>query len=134
MRVTMALLADAANVSREGKLNVLGIFDTVYARTFPVAHAQMQLVVRFEGDAAEGGSTCAFEVQLVAPDGGVQARVPVTMSVPRPETGERVRVDHILTFANVGFQQPGRYALRIVLADGTETSVPLRLEHVPLAH
>jgi hypothetical protein len=134
MRVTMALLADAANVSREGKLNVLGVFDTIYARSFPVAHAQMQLVLRFEGNAAEGGSTCSFEVHLVAPDGAVQARVPVTMTIPRPETGERVRVDHILTFANVGFQQPGRYALRVVLADSAETAVPLRLEQVPVAH
>src|SRR5262245_48714476 len=130
----MALLADAANVSREGKLNVLGVFDTIYARTFPVAHPQMQLVLRLEGDATDAGTTRRLEVQLVAPDGAVLARLPVAMNVPQPETGERVRPDHILTFANLAFAQPGRYALRVVLDDGTETMLPLRVEQVPLAH
>jgi uncharacterized protein DUF6941 len=134
MRVTMALLADAANVSREGKLNVLGVFDTIYARAFPVAHAQMQLVLRFDADGAEAGTTSRFEVQLVAPDGAVLARVPVAMTPPRPETGERVRIDHILTFANIGFERAGRYTIRVVLGDGTETTVPLRLEQLPTSH
>jgi len=134
VRVTMALLADAANVSREGKLNVLGVFDTIYARTFPVAHPQMQLVLRFEGEAEEAGTSRPLEVRLVAPDGEVLARVPVAMTIPRPETGERVRVDHILAFANVTFAHPGRYGLHVVLDDGTETAVPLRVERVPVAH
>jgi hypothetical protein len=130
----MALLADAANVSREGKLNVLGVFDTIYARSFPVAHPQMQLVLRFEGDATEAGRTHRMEVQLVAPDGALLARLPVAMEVARPETGEAVRVDHILTFANVAFAQPGRYTLRVALEDGTEAALPLRVEQVTVAH
>ena len=130
----MALLADAANVSREGKLNVLGVFDTIYARSFPVAHPHMQLVLRFEAEPAEAGTTGRLEVQLVAPGGDVLARLPVAMAVPRPETGERVRADHILTFTNVAFGEPGRYVLRVVLEDGTETTVPLRVEQIPIAH
>ena len=130
----MALLADAANVSREGKLNVLGVFDTIYARSFPVAHPHMHLVLRFESGPAEAGTTCRLEVQLVAPDDTVMARLPVAMAVPPPETGERVRVDHILSFTNVVFERPGRYGLRVVLQDGTETVVPLRVEQVPVSH
>ena len=51
MRVSLALLADYSNVSREGKLNILGIFDTIYAPRFPTTHAHLQLVVRFEAEA-----------------------------------------------------------------------------------
>ena len=99
-----------------------------------LAHPQMQLVLRFEGEAEEAGTSPPLEVRLVAPDGEVLARVPVTMTVSRPESGERVRVDHILAFANVTFARPGRYALHVVLDDRTETAVPLRVEQVPLAH
>jgi len=34
MKATLALLADAANVSEEGKLNVLGIFNNINAEEF----------------------------------------------------------------------------------------------------
>ena len=134
MQLKMALLADAANVSREGKLNVLGIFDTIYARSFPVAHPQMQLVLRLEAGPDDAGTACRLEVQVTAPDGASLARLPVTMTVPQAETGERARVDHILTFTNMVVERAGRYALRVTLGDGGETIVPLRVEQVPVAH
>ncbi len=31
MEVTLALLADSANVSADAKLNILGVFDTIFA-------------------------------------------------------------------------------------------------------
>ena len=48
MEVKVALLADGANVSREGKLNLLGIFDTLFARSFPTTHPR-ELVAVVEG-------------------------------------------------------------------------------------
>src|SRR6184192_3249022 len=76
MRVSLALLADYSNVSREGKLNILGIFDTIYAPGFPTTHAHMQLVVRFEADAREAGATRQVEVQFRTQDGTVLFRLP----------------------------------------------------------
>jgi hypothetical protein len=46
MQVPLALLADHANVSAEGKLNLMGAFDVINARRFPAVHAQMHLVFR----------------------------------------------------------------------------------------
>jgi hypothetical protein len=134
MQVKLALLADAANVSREGKLNLLGNFDTIYARSFPTAHAHMQLVLRLEAGADEAGSVHAVEVQLLAPDDTVLVRLPATLTVHRQEAGETIRIDHILTLTNVAFARPGRYAFRIVLDGGTATTVPLRVEQIPVAH
>ena len=134
MQVTLALLADAANVSREGKLNLLGNFDTIYARSFPTAHAHMQLVLRFEADASEVGTTRTLEVTLVAPDGSVVGRVPGRLAVPRPEAGEVSRVDHILTLTNVTFAGPGRYTFQIALDGVVLRTVALRVEQIPVAH
>src|SRR6266516_902993 len=63
MEVKLALLADGANVSREGKLNLLGIFDTLFARSFPTTHPQMQLVIRFEAAAHERSEEHTTELQ-----------------------------------------------------------------------
>lgn len=53
MNVSLALVADYANISREGKLNILGIFDRIAAQSVPAVHSQMQLIMRLEADRAE---------------------------------------------------------------------------------
>ena len=35
MNVTFAMFADAANLSQEGKLNILGVFDALQVATLP---------------------------------------------------------------------------------------------------
>ena len=37
MHVSFALFADAANLSQEGKLNVLGVFDAVQVGQLPIS-------------------------------------------------------------------------------------------------
>jgi len=131
MQVKLAILADGANLSREGKLNVLGIFDTVFARSFPTTHAQMQLVVRFEATAAEIGTTHTIDVQLLAPAGPALFQLSGTLTVPQPVLGgDTVGVDHILSFANVRFEAPGRHAFRIAVDGAESATVPLRVEQV----
>jgi hypothetical protein len=134
MRVKVALLADYSNVSREGKLNILGIFDTIYSRKFPTTHPHMQLVIRFEADAEEAGTTRQVEVQFLGADGKGLFRLPAAMTVQRGEGGEAVRADHILTLTNVSFEQAGRYAFRIVVDGRVEATVPLRVEEIPAQH
>lgn len=134
MQVKLALLADAANVSGDGKLNILGIFDTIYAREFPTTHPSMHLVLRFEAPAAEAGGTRALEVVLVAPDGAVLFRVPGTLTLQRGEAGRVVGIDHVLALANVAFARPGVYEFRILLADEAAVTVPLRVQRLPPQH
>ncbi len=56
MHVSFALFADAANLSQEGKLNILGVFDAVQVGTFPTVHPRAHLVVRLKGTPADVGS------------------------------------------------------------------------------
>ena len=45
MHVAFALFADAANLSQEGKLNILGVFDALQVGTLPALHPRATLVV-----------------------------------------------------------------------------------------
>jgi len=130
--VTLALLADGANVSREGKLNVFGIFDTIFARAFPTTHPQMQLVLRFEADPDEGGRR-DVEVQFVAADGRVLFRLPGAVSVQRV-AGDRTRMDHILSLNNVQLEHAGRYRFNVVVDGELAAVVPLQVEQVATSH
>ncbi|MGB3906069.1 MAG: hypothetical protein WBB22_14235, partial [Anaerolineae bacterium] len=71
MKMTLALLADYANVSQEGKLNIMGIFDRIFTRAFPTAHPEMRLVMRFEFGAAELGRERRLEVKTLDADGAI---------------------------------------------------------------
>ncbi len=56
MHVSFALFADAANISQEGKLNVLGVFDAVQVGQTPAVHPRAHLVVRLKATPRDVGS------------------------------------------------------------------------------
>src|SRR5438309_4505044 len=55
MHVTFALFADAANLSQEGKLNIMGVFDALQVGSLPAVHPRAHLVVRLKGDVSDVG-------------------------------------------------------------------------------
>ena len=55
MHVSFALFADAANISQEGKLNILGVFDAVHVGQIPALHPRATFVVRIKATAADVG-------------------------------------------------------------------------------
>src|SRR6476469_7430717 len=56
MHMTFALFADAANVSQEGKLNILGVFDALQVSTLPSLHPRATLVVHLKGSPSDAGA------------------------------------------------------------------------------
>jgi|SRR5690349_11067085 len=134
MRVALALLADGANVTREGKLNLLGIFDTIFARGFPVLHPVMQLVLRFEAEPAEAGTRRDVEVQFLAPDGRQLFRLPGAVAVQQRTVGDSVRIDQIVTLNNVQLEQAGRYRFEVRVEGELAATVPLHVEQITTAH
>ena len=134
MHVALAVLADGANVTREGKLNLLGIFDTIFARTFPVMHPQMQLVLRFEAEPQEAGTRRDVEVQFLAADGRVLFRLPGAVMVQQRNVGDTVRMDQIVTLNNVQLEHPGRYRFHVVVDGEPAATVPLHVEQIPTPH
>ncbi|HUO51148.1 MAG TPA: hypothetical protein VMT93_01400 [Gemmatimonadaceae bacterium] len=55
MHLSFALLCDAANLSQEGKLNILGVFDALQVTQFPSVHPRANLVVRLKGTRGDSG-------------------------------------------------------------------------------
>ena len=55
MYVSFALFADAANISQEGKLNILGVFDALQVGGLPAVHPRATLVVRLKAEDGDKG-------------------------------------------------------------------------------
>ncbi|MFP5355722.1 MAG: DUF6941 family protein, partial [Gemmatimonadota bacterium] len=65
MHVSFALFADAANISQEGKLNILGVFDAVQVGQLPAVHPRAHLADRGLHVRHPAGSK---QKQVVRPD------------------------------------------------------------------
>ncbi len=128
----MAVLADYANITREGKLNILGIFDVIHVQNFPVTHPQMQLVMRFEADLSEAGKTKRLEIQLMDED-GKRLFVLGGEFTPGPgQPGEVIGTNQILTINMMKFEAPGNYEFKILINDELKAEVPLKVvKHNP---
>jgi hypothetical protein len=131
MKVTLAVLADYANVSREGKLNILGIFDIIYAKAFPCVHNQMQLVIRFEADIGERGRQKSIEVQLIDEDAKQIMRLGGQMTIGEVKPGELFTTNQVLTLQNVLFEKPGTYRFDIFVDNQPQRDVLLKVLHLP---
>jgi len=56
MHISFAVFADAANLSQEGKLNVLGVFDAVQVGGLPTIHPRTHFIVRVKADGGDVGT------------------------------------------------------------------------------
>lgn len=126
MNVVFAVLADAANVSQEGKLNILGNFANINAKTFPVRHPQMQMVIRMEASPVEVGQNKKMEVVIVDEDGKKISGFGADLKIPPPKkSGERVHMLVIMGLRDTVFPKKGKYAIGVLINGNEEATVPL---------
>ena len=131
MHVTLAVLADYANVTGDGKLNILGIFDRMNVTTLPAVHPQMNLVLRIEAHSAERDRSHAVEIRLHDPEGETIFEVKGEI-VPQGEPGHNVSTNQILTLNNLQLSKTGDYTFIVFVNNDLKAEVPLVVEYAPL--
>lgn len=127
MKIKLAVLADFANVTVEGKLNIIGMFDTIVASTFPVVHPQMQLILVLEATSVERGRPQRIEVVLDDPDGNRLLGISASLTVGNGPPGEPIHNRQIVTLGNLHFDEPGTFQFTVFINDHVDTQLPLRV-------
>ena len=130
MDVDLAVVADAANVSQEGKLNILGVFDSIWAREFPFRHGAMVFVLRVRADFTEQG-VHQMEVRLMDADGSQLFKAEGPLTVPGGAPGRPIKPHVIMGLAGITFQKPGDYSFEVIVNDQHMKSVPLYVMQAP---
>lgn len=120
------MLADAANISREGKLNILGAFDRIYGTKFPLHWPRMVLVTRFEASAAEFGSEKSLEIITMDADGKKLGKASGKMKIGEGRTGRQIKINHVLPMG-MTFPTPGEYSIEILVNGESKATVPLEV-------
>ena len=113
----MALIADEANLSQEGKLNILGAFDRITAPSFPTVHPKMVFVVRIDASYGDGGQRTPIRVRLMDEDGGVLFEAGGELQAPAVQPGDVATTYQLFALAGVAFPNPGRFQFVVELGD-----------------
>ena len=132
MNIQVAVLCDAAT-DDNGKLNLLGAFDTIYTQQLPAIHPQCSIALRvtfFSGD--EGKHHLGLN--FVDADGRSIAKFPpIPVEVALPDDMHFGTRNFIVNIQQLKFEEPGLYSVDIALDDQSQASIPLLVKHVPPA-
>ena len=130
MHVSFALFADAANLSQEGKLNILGVFDAVQVGQLPAIHPRAHLELRARGRAHDAGRTnvnmrwvtrggaesCSAEGEL-----DVEGVQPLAVEMDLP----------LIAAIDLPLDESGAYTMRIALDETPRAEVGLMVRAAP---
>jgi hypothetical protein len=124
MKVVFACLADHASAEQVGgKLNVMGVFDSIRSSVFPVAHPKMFLVFRVMSDNPDSGQPGTARMRLRDDDNAELAELSIDFVAPTVPPGEFATHNFIMELVNVVFTRPGMYNFQVEVG-GSKVEVP----------
>ena len=127
MELVLGLICDDAGATPEGKLDVRGVFNDLFAPGFPAKQDRMVLVLAVEWDREDQGRF-QFRVDLVGPEGTRSLTVDGHTDVdPRPPDRPPARTRLVMPLEDVVFPVPGRYWFRVRMKGRTFEGPSLHL-------
>jgi len=131
MDVKFAVLADHASITREGKLNVLGIFDVINTPSLPVVLPVFFVVISYEAGAAEFDTDKNIEIVLTDEDGNILQRMKQVLHVDRPKmAGTVFTTNQLATIIGAKFDKVGSFQFDILVNGDSKQTVALRINHI----
>ena len=131
MIIKLATLADYANVTNEGKMNVMGIFSRIRAFEFPTRHQQCHLIISCETNDMDRGRTFPYSVKMQDPDGKKLMEMEGVLPVHDINDDHGVHdVNLNLQLNDLTFHEPGHYQFLISIGDSRDTAVTFVVERI----
>lgn len=126
MQVVFALFADAANLSQEGKLNVLGVFDALQVGSLPAVHPRAHLVVHLKGTPTDVGRH-TVTLRWVNPQGSELWTSTGELNVGQPPGGVTEMDLPLIAQIDLPIDAAGAYHMTVSLDDTQRAAVPLQV-------
>lgn len=128
MKMALAALCEYANQTREGNLNLMGVFDRIVAPALPVIKAQIFLVLQARLDEGDYGTSQVLRVTLSRVETAeemIRLELPVFNRKPQP--GDRGIVNSIIGLGAIVFDKAGTYRFRLAIGDSISVDLPLEV-------
>ena len=124
MHIAFALFADAANISQEGKLNILGVFDALQVAQLPAVHPRATLVVRVKGTAVDVGAH-SLGMAWVGPNGNELWGSQGQLDVGTPPNGVNELDFPIIAALDLPLDATGAYTMKLALDGNPAAEIKL---------
>jgi hypothetical protein len=131
MDVEAFLLCDAAT-EQQGKLNVLGAFDSIFAKKVPTVHPACAIAARLRFSKVEQGEH-AVKISVIDEDGKevvpkLEGKVSVRVGPASPAGGDEANsavINLILNFQRLKLPEYGEYRVDLAVDGEQKASLPL---------
>lgn len=126
MELEIFTLCDFAQ-DNNSKLTIVGTFDSINARQFPVAHPSCSIACRMRFSVKETGSH-HFKIRLVDATGKETIQpVQGDITIGNPPNGQFASINVVINFNQLQFEKPGRYSFELYINDEWRSGLPLFL-------
>jgi hypothetical protein len=130
MQVEVFAICDAAT-SDNGKLNILGSFDTIWVKKFPAVYPHCAVAVKMRFQAVEQGEH-AISVRFIDEDGhNILPPANGSFSVGMPADQRSASADIVLNIQSLNLVKAGEYALELTVDGHNAISLPLFVRPAP---
>jgi hypothetical protein len=127
MNIQVAVLCDAAT-DDNGKLNLLGAFDTIYAHQLPAIHPQCAIALRVTFTGVDEGIH-KLRLNFVDADGqSIMPGIDVPVEVLLPGDQHFGTRNFIVNIQQLKFDTPGIFAIDVSLDGNVQSSIPLTIK------
>lgn len=129
MDIQIASLCDAAT-DFNGKLCLLGTFDTILAQQMPATHPQCSIALRIVFSRIEEGPH-KVRMSFVNDDGKpIMPSIDIPVDVTLPSDATFLARNFVVNIQQMKFEQPGHYAIHVAIDGRQEASIPLAVKQV----
>jgi hypothetical protein len=132
MKVEIFTLCDFASADAGGKLNVIGIFDTIWARELPATYGLCAIAIRIRFDKIEEGLK-KLKLSFVDSDGnpvmpGMEMQIQVQVPPPLQQSNAQV----VFLIPQIKFSSFGEHSIDLAIDGRQEASTPLIVRQLPI--
>lgn len=126
MVIQSALLCDAAQ-DYNGKLCLLGSFDTILAPRFPMLHPACSVAIRLTFRSEDEG-THRMKLLLIDEDGrNILPKIEASMDIKMPSDVFFYSRNLVFNLQQTRFDRPGQYSIDLLIDDQICARIPLQI-------
>lgn len=129
MEIEIFTLSDFAQ-DNNSKLTIVGTFDSIHAKQFPIQHPACSVACRLRFGIKEIGSH-DFKLRLID-SSGKELLKPIegNINIGTPPNGQFASVNIVINFNQLQFEKPGRYSFELYIDGEWESGLPLFLNQI----
>ena len=126
MEIEIFTLCDFAQ-DNNSKLTIVGTFDSINARQFPVQHPACAVACRLRFADKEAGEH-DFKLRMIDSTGKESIQpIQGNINIPQAPNGQVVSINLVVNFNQLQFAKPGRYSFELYIDGDWKSGLPLFL-------